>query len=72
MITSAGPQEGKTTVLINLALVCAQEALKVLLVSSDLRRPAIAESFGLDKKPGLSDVAMLKEIIRAVAARGVE
>ncbi len=56
LITSAGPQEGKTTILINLGIVFAQEGLKTVLVSSDLRRPAIAESFGLDRKPGLSDL----------------
>ncbi len=58
LITSAGPEEGKTTILINLGLVCAQDGLKVLLISSDLRRPAIAGSFGLNRKPGLSELIM--------------
>jgi len=62
LITSAGPQEGKTTILINLGIVFAQEGLKTVLVSSDLRRPAIAESFGLDRKPGLSD--LVRGIVR--------
>ncbi len=69
LITSAGPQEGKTTILINLGIVFAQEGLKTLLISSDLRRPAVADSFGLDKKPGLSDVirgtVRLEEAIRS-------
>lgn len=58
LITSAGPQEGKTTTLINLSISCAQDGLKVLLISSDLRRPTIAESFGMKKRPGISDVLM--------------
>lgn len=37
-------------------------------MSSDLRRPALADTFGLENKPGLSDVIMgtvtLKEAIR--------
>ena len=58
LITSAGPQEGKTTTLINIALACVQDGMKVMLISSDLRRPTIAESFGMKKRPGISDVLM--------------
>lgn len=58
LLTSAGPQEGKTTTLINLSIACAQDGMKVLLISSDLRRPTIAESFGMKKRPGISDILM--------------
>jgi capsular exopolysaccharide synthesis family protein len=71
LITSAGPQEGKTTILVNLGVVSAQDGLKVLLISSDLRRPVLADTFGLENKPGLSDVVMgtvsLKEAIRGTS-----
>lgn len=56
LVTSAGPQEGKTTVLINLGLTIAQMGSKVLLVDSDLRRPSINKTFGLNREPGLYDV----------------
>jgi len=56
LITSAQPQEGKTTILTNLALATAQEGLRTLLVGSDLRRPALAKTFGVPKEPGLSEV----------------
>ncbi|MFH1772359.1 MAG: GNVR domain-containing protein [Candidatus Omnitrophota bacterium] len=58
MVTSAGPQEGKSTFLVNLALACTQEGLHTLIISADLRRPVIAETFGLAKKPGLSEIIM--------------
>jgi len=56
LITSAGPREGKTTVLVNLGLAVAQKGAKTLLVSSDLRRPALAKTLGLKKEPGLNEV----------------
>jgi len=71
IITSAGPQEGKTTIFMNLGIVFAQEGFRTLLISSDLRRPAVAESFGIDKKPGLSDIVRgtvrLEDTLRGAA-----
>ncbi|MFH1783729.1 MAG: polysaccharide biosynthesis tyrosine autokinase [bacterium] len=56
LITSAGPAEGKTTVLTNLGLTIAQKGLKTLLVSSDLRRPVLARTFGINREPGLNEI----------------
>lgn len=56
LIASAGPREGKTTILTNLALTLAQRGAKTLLVSSDLRRPILADIFGIKKEPGLNEV----------------
>lgn len=56
LVTSTGTQEGKTTVLINLGLTVAQTGAKTLLVSTDLRRPAIAKTFGTKREPGLTDL----------------
>ncbi|MDD5044341.1 MAG: polysaccharide biosynthesis tyrosine autokinase [Candidatus Omnitrophica bacterium] len=56
LITSTGPQEGKTTVLVNLGLVIAQTGAKTLLVSTDLRRPAINRTFGLKQELGFAEV----------------
>ncbi len=39
-ITSALPSEGKSTVLVNLAISYAQEGKRVLVVDCDLRRPS--------------------------------
>ncbi|MGE5280073.1 MAG: GumC family protein [Deltaproteobacteria bacterium] len=55
LVTSAGPAEGKTTILINLGLICAQSGLRTLLISADLRRPAVARAFGLKRENGLRE-----------------
>jgi capsular exopolysaccharide synthesis family protein len=56
VITSAGPGEGKTTTAVQLALTFAASGNKVLLVDADLRRPRIAEVFGLERAVGLTSV----------------
>jgi succinoglycan biosynthesis transport protein ExoP len=55
MITSAGPGEGKSVALANLAVVIGQAGQRVILVDSDLRRPALHRIFDLSNKVGLSD-----------------
>lgn len=55
MITSAVPNEGKTTVSANLAITLALGGSRVLLVDSDLRRGGINDLFKLPASPGLSD-----------------
>ncbi len=53
VVTSSVPNEGKTTVSINLAMALGQTE-KVLLIDGDLRRPSIAETCQIDTKDGLS------------------
>ncbi len=55
LIASPGPGEGKTTSAANLAVVLAQAGLKVTLVDSDLRRPALHRLFGLPNEHGLTN-----------------
>lgn len=56
MVTSALPQEGKTTTSINCAVVLAQKGVRVLLVDADLRRPSIHKTLGMGPRSGLSNV----------------
>jgi succinoglycan biosynthesis transport protein ExoP len=56
MVTSALPQEGKSTTSINCAVVLAQKGVRVLLVDCDLRRPSIHKTLGMGPRSGLSNV----------------
>ncbi len=56
LITSAVPNEGKSTLSSNLALVMAAAGMKTLLIDADLRRGAIHQAFGISRDPGLTDV----------------
>src|SRR3954470_4710671 len=56
MVTSALPQEGKTTTSINTAVVLAQKGVRVLLIDADMRRPSIHKTLGMGPHSGLSNV----------------
>jgi capsular exopolysaccharide synthesis family protein len=58
VVTSPGPQDGKTTAAISLAITMAQGGARVLLVDTDMRKPRIHRSFGLKSDRGLSTVMM--------------
>jgi capsular exopolysaccharide synthesis family protein len=67
LITSALPQEGKTTTSLNTAIVLAQKGSKVLLIDADLRRPSVHKALGMGPRTGLSNVltgsAPLQQVI---------
>ncbi len=58
MITSAGPDDGKSTVLANLAVAMAQAEKTVIAVDCDLRKPALHTLFGLDRAQGLTTMVL--------------
>ena len=59
--TSPGPEEGKSTILANLAVALAQAEKRVILVDSDLRRPSLHRIFGLQNSLGLTNMVVDEE-----------
>jgi capsular exopolysaccharide synthesis family protein len=56
LITSAVPNEGKSTISANLAITFALSGAKTLLIDGDLRRGAQREAFDIGSKIGFSEV----------------
>lgn len=57
MVTSALPEEGKTTTSVNLAMsIAAEEDLRVLLVDADFIKPDALRQLGVTSEKGLIDV----------------
>lgn len=75
-VTAAGPDEGKSTVVANLAVAIAQSGTRVLAVGADLRRPSLHRAFGLDHHVGLTSVLMgrlpLEEAVQHVERWGLD
>lgn len=56
MVSSAVPSEGKTTLVINLALALAEAGQKVTVVEADLRKPKVTRYLGMVSGVGLTNV----------------
>jgi non-specific protein-tyrosine kinase len=56
LVTSPGPEEGKSTTLANLAVTFAEAGREVLAVDCDLRRPSLHQIFELPNENGLTAV----------------
>lgn len=71
MLTSASPEEGKSSTLANLAVVAAQEGRKVIVVDCDLRRPSLHSIFGLPNAEGVTTALMSAEALKSPPLRSV-
>ncbi|MFH1981096.1 MAG: polysaccharide biosynthesis tyrosine autokinase [Pseudomonadota bacterium] len=56
LVTSAGPQEGKTLTSVNLAVTMAQSGSRVVIIDCDLRRPKLHKMFSLQRDKGMSNL----------------
>jgi capsular exopolysaccharide synthesis family protein len=80
VVTSAGPGEGKTTLLANLAAATAETGRRVLMIDGDLRRPRLHKVFNTEIGVGISDLLQsevpisqldLADFIRPTSVAGV-
>jgi capsular exopolysaccharide synthesis family protein len=60
LITSSQPGEGKTTTVVNTAMILAQTGAKVIMVDGDMRRPRLHSIFELENTRGLSGILASK------------
>jgi capsular exopolysaccharide synthesis family protein len=58
LVTSSGPQEGKSTTTINLGISMAQSGNRVLLIDTDMRRPRLHRAFGVSCEMGVSTLIL--------------
>lgn len=71
LVTSASPEQGKTTVTANLAVTIARAGASVVVLDGDLRRPRLETTFGFEEGgPGLTTVLVgasdLDDVMREV------
>jgi capsular exopolysaccharide synthesis family protein len=75
MVTSAGPREGKSTTVTNLAITLARTGRHVVIVDLDLRRPMITRFLHLPDGPGITDFAShkakLADVVQTVGIVGL-
>ncbi|WP_165831798.1 polysaccharide biosynthesis tyrosine autokinase [Brachybacterium endophyticum] len=76
MVTSVAEGEGKSSVASLLAAALADSGVNVLLIDADLRRPSIAEKFGLEGDAGLTAVltrqASFRDVVQESPTTGVQ
>ena len=56
LITSPNPEEGKSTVALNLAAAFQQNHLRILLIDADLRKAKLHKLLGVPQESGLTEI----------------
>lgn len=69
LITSAVPNEGKSTIAANLARTLALGGSRVLLVDADLRKGRLHEMMGMQCEPGLAELLRQPDNLDSVIQR---
>jgi capsular exopolysaccharide synthesis family protein len=71
MVTSAGPSEGKSLTVANLAVTLAQTGNQVCILDCDMRKPRLHKLFHLENEEGLSSVLVGKTPLSDVTHAGI-
>jgi len=66
LVSSSGPQEGKSTSSVGLGIALAQSGDRVLVIDTDMRRPRLHNVFGVSNEKGVSSVVVGEEPLEAV------
>ena len=61
LVTSAGPQEGKSCTSVNVARTLANAGEKVVIIDCDLRRPTVHQWLKLSKDQGITNYILSTE-----------
>lgn len=68
LVSSAGPGDGKSTTVLNIAITFASLGRKTILIDTDLRKPILHKVFDYQRGPGLTHVLIedltLDDVIR--------
>lgn len=68
-VTASRPGDGKTTIAMNLARTAALCGEKVLLLDCDVRMRGVAQLFGVETEPGLTELLTGEAELQAVIRR---
>lgn len=58
LVSSSGPQEGKSTSVMTLGITMAQSGNRVLIIDTDMRRPRLHKAFGVPNDVGVSSLVV--------------
>lgn len=76
LVTSSLPDEGKSTLSINLARAAQQAGMKTLLIDADLRRPTLHSGLRHTRQPGLVELlterASFEDVVRRDSRGGID
>jgi capsular exopolysaccharide synthesis family protein len=76
LVTSPNPDDGKSTVAVNLGYALAIAGQRTLLIDADLRRPSLHHFWGLDNTTGLSSLLIgemaLADALTRVGTEGLD
>ncbi|HLG71326.1 MAG TPA: CpsD/CapB family tyrosine-protein kinase [Chloroflexota bacterium] len=77
LVTSSAAEEGKSTVVANLAVSLAQTGAAVIAVDCDLRNPSLHQMFGLPNERGLTSLMLapdssVRDCLQRSEAGGVD